>query len=183
MMTSQRTATALLLVAMFGAGGCAGLGRPPAEALRAEERGDCGPGPGDDAVAAARELMDSKVPRGPAVFRGAVDVCGVDEIEVGVRRDPAPPRVSSKVFFRPTVLVGEPGQELTVVLTHDGKSKTHNFSIDELNISEPILSSDEHGIGSETRVSVTFPTDGEPLLFYCRFHRVGGMWGALVAPR
>lgn len=184
-MTRRRAATLLLLVGLVGASGCTTSDRSAASAPRAD--GDCGAG-GRDSVVAARELMDSKVPNGPAVFRGAADVCGVDEIEVRVGRTPPPhadptswsSRASASVFFAPTVLVGEPGQQLTLLLMHDGKSRTHNFTIEELGINELLFSSDTHGIGSQKSVTVEFPTDGEPLLFYCRFHKTGGMWGALV---
>jgi hypothetical protein len=183
-MAPYRTPALLLLVALLTTSACIPGDRSSGNSQAADERGDCGPGRGQQ-VSAARALMDERVPSGPAVYKGAVHVCGVDEFEIGVGRDPpleeAPSfRTSATVFFTPTVLVGEPAQEMRLLITHDGRSKTHSFTIDELGINEVLFSSDGEGLGTQTEVKVRFPTDGEPLLFYCRFHRYGGMWGALA---
>jgi hypothetical protein len=183
-MASHRTPVLFLLVALVAASGCTASDQIPSSSPRGEQRGDCGPGR-RELVSVARGLMDERVPSGRAVFRGAADVCGIDEFEIAVGREPPleegrSTRASASVFFTPTILFGEPGQELTLVITHDGRTKTHSFTVDELDIDELLFSSDGRGLGTRTSVDIRIPMDESPLLFYCRFHRVGGMWGALV---
>ena len=75
--------------------------------------------------------------------------------------------------FAPTVLVGAAGQELEVTLVNEGDGP-HTFTIDnqEVNVA---LRREQSG-----EATVTFPDTGEPVLFYCRFHRAQGMVGALT---
>lgn len=75
-------------------------------------------------------------------------------------------------YFAPTVLKGSAGQSFTVRLKNEGGT-THTFTIDEQNIDEE-LQPDE-----ESTAQVTFPQSGQ-VIFYCRFHRGLGMFGALT---
>ena len=74
-------------------------------------------------------------------------------------------------YFGPTVLEGEAGQALTLRLHNEGEA-THTFTIDGA-VDEELAPGTE-----DVTADVTFPEDGA-LVFYCRFHRGGGMLGAL----
>ena len=76
-------------------------------------------------------------------------------------------------YFAPTVLEGSAGQRFTVRLKNEAGT-AHTFTIDEQQIDEE-LQPDE-----ESSVTVTFPQSGT-VIFYCRFHRGAGMFGALQA--
>ena len=96
-----------------------------------------------------------------AVYHGTQDVTGMAEFELE----------ADDSYFGPTVLEGEAGQTLRVALHNEGDA-SHTFTIDESGIDEEIQP------GAEATVDVTFPQSGA-LVFYCRFHRGGGMLGAL----
>jgi len=66
-------------------------------------------------------------------------------------------------YFGPTILTGDPGQQLTIMLHNEG-SVTHNFSIDAQSVDTTV------NAGSEASVTVTFPNSGF-VEFYCKFHR------------
>jgi plastocyanin len=74
-------------------------------------------------------------------------------------------------YFEPTVLVGSPGQQLTIEVENEG-NVAHTFTIDEQGVDE------ELSPGGSATVTVTFPDSGQ-VVFYCRFHRSQGMLGAL----
>jgi plastocyanin len=75
-------------------------------------------------------------------------------------------------YFKPNVIVGTPGQAVTLELESEGNS-THNFSIPAQQIDTDIASS------KKVEVKVTFPQSGE-VAFFCKFHKdESGMVGAL----
>jgi plastocyanin len=74
-------------------------------------------------------------------------------------------------FFEPTVLKGEPGQEVELELKNEGEA-AHTFTISEQSVDQEVQP------GDEAEVDVTFPESGE-LTFVCRFHESSGMVGAL----
>jgi plastocyanin len=74
-------------------------------------------------------------------------------------------------YFAPTVLLGKPGQAVTLELSNKGSVK-HNFSIDSEHIDKNV------GPGAKAEVSVTFPRSGI-LSFYCKYHQQMGMRGEL----
>jgi plastocyanin len=96
-----------------------------------------------------------------AIYHGSQNVTGMADFEVE----------ADDFYFGPTVLEGDAGQTLSVALHNEGEA-SHTFTIDEAGIDEEIQP------GAETTVDVTFPQSGA-LVFYCRFHRGGGMLGAL----
>jgi plastocyanin len=97
-----------------------------------------------------------------ATYHGSQDVTGMAGFEVE----------ADDFYFGPTVLEGEAGQTLSLSLHNEGGA-SHTFTIDEAGIDEE-LPSGADGI----EIDVTFPDSGA-LVFYCRFHRGGGMLGAL----
>src|SRR5688572_15727084 len=97
-----------------------------------------------------------------ATYHGSQDVSGSTELELE----------ADDFYFGPTVLEGEAGQTLALSLYNEG-GEHHTFTIDEAGIDED-LPSGADGI----EIDVTFPDSGA-LVFYCRFHRGGGMLGAL----
>jgi hypothetical protein len=101
--------------------------------------------------------------------RYQADVTGV----AGIRLETRDSRTSA--WFQPAILVGEPGQTLTVVLSNPSADHPHTFTVPDLDIDVYLL------IGSEETVQVTFPEDDQPIVFFCRLHRKFGQLGALVA--
>ena len=97
-----------------------------------------------------------------ATYHGSQDISGSSDFEVE----------ADDFYFGPTILEGDPGQELALGLYNEGGAH-HTFTIDEAGIDED-LPSGADGI----TVDVTFPDSGA-LVFYCRFHRGQGMIGAL----
>ena len=76
-------------------------------------------------------------------------------------------------YFEPTVLEGEPGQNVLLELKNEGGSE-HNFTLESQSIDEDVEA------GEETEVMVKLPQSGE-LSFYCKYHKDLGMAGALEA--
>ena len=75
-------------------------------------------------------------------------------------------------FFKPTFLKAKAGTTVKVTVKNGG-SADHTFTIDSQNIDETLSA------GETTTVDVTVPTNGKPVVFYCRFHGSGGgMQGA-----
>jgi plastocyanin len=76
-------------------------------------------------------------------------------------------------YFGPTVLVGKPGQKLTLELKNEGTTD-HNFTLASQNFNEDLKP------GATTKVTVTIPNSGT-VLFHCEYHESMGMRGALQA--
>jgi plastocyanin len=76
-------------------------------------------------------------------------------------------------YFKPTVLHGKPGSQVTLELKNEGSTE-HNFTIDSENIAKDLEA------GEDAKVTVTFPKSGV-LSFYCKYHKSMGMAGALAA--
>ena len=74
-------------------------------------------------------------------------------------------------YFEPTVLEGEPGQNVLLELKNEGGAE-HNFTLEAQSIDEDVEA------GEETEVMVKLPQSGE-LSFYCKYHKDVGMAGAL----
>jgi plastocyanin len=75
-------------------------------------------------------------------------------------------------YFKPTVLTGKPGTQVTLELKNEGSTE-HNFTIDSQGIDKDVEA------GEDAKVSVTLPKSGE-LSFYCKYHKSMGMAGALA---
>jgi plastocyanin len=75
-------------------------------------------------------------------------------------------------YFEPTVLVGTPGEKVTLVLKNEGNTK-HNFTLDAQKINQ-----DVNTPGSSAKVTITFPQAGT-LEFHCEYHQAIGMIGEL----
>ena len=108
-----------------------------------------------------------------ANYLGEEDVTGRSEVTLKVST------TSRKgLVFSPTVLIGSPGQSITLTIQNpDGKgteNSQHNFNIDELGISQL-----EVPYGDAQTVSVEFPTSGG-LRFYCAYHARFGQQGELL---
>ena len=72
-------------------------------------------------------------------------------------------------YFNKTFLKGSSGQ-VTVELHNEGNTE-HSFTIDDQNIDKVVQP------GKKAKVTVTLAA-GEPVTFYCKFHRSLGMQGA-----
>jgi len=78
-------------------------------------------------------------------------------------------------WFSPTWVKGAPGVTVTVAVTSVGDT-AHTFTIDSQHI-DVVLG----GRGDKRTVSVTLPPPGQPLVFYCKYHREVGMQGAFYS--
>jgi plastocyanin len=92
---------------------------------------------------------------------GAADLSGQSETSLEL----------DDFYFEPTVLIGEPGQTLSIELENEGTAP-HTFTIESAGIDEELQP------GDKVETDVTFP-DSAALTFICRFHAGQGMQGAL----
>ena len=92
---------------------------------------------------------------------GAADLSGQSETSLEL----------DDFYFEPTVLMGEPGQTLSIELENEGQAP-HTFTIESADIDEELQP------GDKVETDVTFPDSGA-LTFICRFHAGQGMQGAL----
>ncbi len=92
---------------------------------------------------------------------GRKDVSGQDETEFEL----------DDFYFGPTVLVGTPGQTITLEAQNEGDN-AHTFTIEGGDVDEEIQP------GKSATIEVTFPDSGT-LTFECRFHEERGMRGGL----
>lgn len=92
---------------------------------------------------------------------GAVDLSGQSETSLEL----------DDFYFEPTVLMGEPGQTLSIELENEGNAP-HTFTINSALLDEELAP------GDKVEADVTFPDSGA-LTFICRFHAGQGMQGAL----
>lgn len=120
-------------------------------------------------------LLDERAPLTGADTRYQVDVTGETAIRMVASGNVG--NTSLGAWFEPSILVGEPGQTLSITLSNPD-SKPHNFSVPDLDIDQYIQI---EGAEPAPTVQVTFPDGDEPILFFCSFHREYGQVGALVA--
>ena len=106
-------------------------------------------------------------------YMGDEDVTGRSEATIDVM-------TTSRfgLVLSPTILVGSPGQTLTITLrnpeTQNTENQQHNFNIDELGVSHVELP-----YGGEETVTVTLPESGA-LRFYCDYHYRFGQQGEFL---
>jgi len=93
-----------------------------------------------------------------ARYAGISDVRGATTLDMTVIR------VQDKPAFSPTVIIGAPGQTLSITIKNTTPG-THTFTIPAAHIDTNIA------VGKTVTVSVTFPTTGN-VVFYCRFHAI-----------
>lgn len=110
---------------------------------------------------------------GFADSRHRADVRGEEAIRL-VASGGGPPLPSG--WFQPAILVGDPGQTLTLVLSNPDLRLGHTFTVPDLNIDVSLPNAKD-----EKAVQVTFPKGDQPTLFFCELHRDYGQVGALVA--
>jgi plastocyanin len=102
-----------------------------------------------------------------ATNKGTQDISGKSTFELEMDND------NGKFYFKPTVLKGTAGQQLTLTLKNEGNT-VHNFSL---------VGSEANGVdvqaGQEGSMQVTFPQSGF-VEFFCKYHRSLGMVGELT---
>ncbi|HEV8572355.1 MAG TPA: cupredoxin domain-containing protein [Actinomycetota bacterium] len=169
-----RTVVGVLLVAALSTGACAEQRPAPESAAASGEPAAQQP---QDLVAQARKLMDEEAISGKAFFKGVLDVRGEKKAQITMDDD----RIKRETYFEPSILVGSPGQEITLRVTNRG-FVAHTFTVMELGIDEWVQSADAPGEPGETKTfKITFPEAPGLYLIHCRPHDTGGMTGALVA--
>jgi plastocyanin len=92
---------------------------------------------------------------------GAADLSGMRETSLEL----------DDFYFEPTVMMGDPGQELSIELENEGQAP-HTFTLDDESIDQELQP------GDKVEVDVTFSDSGH-IGFICRFHFADGMIGAL----
>jgi plastocyanin len=102
-----------------------------------------------------------------ATNKGTQDISGKSTFELEMDND------NGKFYFKPTVLKGTAGQQLTLTLKNEGNT-VHNFSL---------VGSEANGVdvqaGQEGSMQVTLPQSGF-VEFFCKYHRSLGMVGELT---
>ncbi len=104
------------------------------------------------------------------------DVRGVDGIRLDAKGQGGP---GARAWWEPAILVGEPGQTLTIELSNRdvGGEQPHTFTVPALGIDVDLPAGQQRG----PTVQVTFPEDGQQIVFLCRIHELYGQVGAFVA--
>jgi plastocyanin len=121
-------------------------------------------GSGATALAQQRDTPTKKPP--PVKLSGKVNNHGSKSVKGGsltVEQD--------DFYFNPTFIKAKHGRKITVKLKNEGSTQ-HTFTIDSLNIDQVV------DPGKRASIKVTVPDSGA-VQFYCRFHKVTGMQGAI----
>jgi plastocyanin len=105
-------------------------------------------------------------PKPPVKLDGTVNNKGTKTVKGG-----AVTIEQDDYYFKPTFLKAKAGATVKVTVKNDGSAQ-HTFTIDSQKIDKTL----SHG--ATTTVNVTIPTNGTPVVFYCRFHQGSGMQGA-----
>jgi len=105
-------------------------------------------------------------PKPPVKLDGTVNNKGTKTVKGG-----AVTIEQDDYYFKPTFLKAKGGTTVKVTVKNDGRA-LHSFTIDSQKIDKTL----SHG--ATTTVNVTIPTNGTPVVFYCRFHVGSGMQGA-----
>jgi plastocyanin len=116
----------------------------------------CG-GDGDD------ESQGTTTTAATGTQRERTNVTGQDTVEVA----------QHDFFFKPAILVGTPGQKVTIDLTNEGAA-AHTFTVAEQLVDEEVQP------GEAAQIRITLPKSGE-VAFICRYHESDGMTGTLEA--
>jgi hypothetical protein len=93
-----------------------------------------------------------------ARYAGTTDAHGSTTLPMTIAR------MNDKPTFSPTVIIGSPGERLTIDITNTTPA-AHTFTIASLHIDVLI------GVGEKKSVTVTLPSK-DNLIFYCRFHAI-----------
>ena len=117
--------------------------------------------PSESPSAAATITIDGKT----ANNKGTEDLAGKSTFTLKLDND------KGVFYFEPTVLVGTPGEKITLVLQNVGSTK-HNFTLEDQNLNVDL------GPGKDHTVTVTFPQSGT-LEFHCEYHQAIGMIGEI----
>ena len=95
---------------------------------------------------------------------GSKNVAGMSSVEVE----------ANSFYFEPSVLIGTPGQKITVMVKNATSSTPHNFTLETQHINKDL------DPNSTASVQVTFPASGV-LAFWCEYHKSSGMAGGVKA--
>ncbi len=148
-----------VLVGLLGAAaGCGG-----GQAGGGQAGGGTGTGTAGGQTAAPSVVETPIMVRGnKANFHGEKSVAGKSSVTVDMY----------DFYFEPTVLVGSPGQRLTVNLLNEGQV-AHTFTIKSQNV-DVVLQPGQRG-----KTEVVFPESGKQGVV-CRYHIAAGMLGLLA---
>lgn len=113
-------------------------------------------------------------------YGGTADVRGMKTFEMKM------PLINNSRMFGPSVLIGSPGQEITLT-GFDAENPGRDVSArHDFRISDTEAYSSEHEIAGKlwhehkgTKFTITFPDEGE-VAFYCKYHLRINMAGMLI---
>lgn len=168
---------AAVLAGCGGSSGAAGAANPPPEPASSAQ-GSSGQGSSGQNFSAPGTTATSEAPSppssGPVVptpvmvdgravqYHGEKQVSGQSRVELTME----------DFFFSPTVLVGSPGQKLTLDVKNAGRVD-HTFTVADQGIDKVLKG------GESAMVTVTFPSSGQ-VPFVCTYHSSAGMAGVLA---
>ncbi len=124
-------------------------------------------------LAAAIDRIQEKAAEGAPDLRNQVDVRAVPGIRLTATGATSG---LTRAWYEPALLVGQPGQKLTISLSNPDPW-AHTFTLRTQGIDVYLHPNEEDAV----RVQVTFPQNGDPLVFYCKLHQLYGQTGGLVA--
>lgn len=170
-----RTVGALFLAGVLLAAGACGDGGGGGGDDGGRYGAPQGTTPGSATTGTSSAMPTAESPGAAAAVPTPVTVQGTEINYHGQRSVVGESSVSMELddnYFEPSVLIGSPGQELTLNLHNEGDIE-HTFTIESQGIDT------ELGPGEEDQVTVTFP-QSKRTDFICTYHISGGMGGVLA---
>jgi plastocyanin len=111
-----------------------------------------------------------------AVYGGTADVRGMESFQMKI------PLVDNLHAFGPSVLIGSPGQQITLTGFTDKAAspiEPHDFRISDGPEASDDIPGEQWEAGKGTEFTITFPEAGK-LAFYCSYHVRTKMAGILI---
>lgn len=156
---------AAVLAGCGGSSDAAGAANPPPDPASS---GQGSSAPGTTATSEAPRPPGPVVPTPVMVDGRAVQYHGEKQVSGQSRGE----LTMKDFFFSPTVLVGSPGEKLTLDVKNAGRVD-HTFTVTDQGIDKVLKS------GESAMVTVTFPRSGQ-VPFVCSYHSSAGMAGVLA---
>ena len=174
-------AAAALVLALAGCGSSSSDATSAGSTAKTTAASDDGYGKGGDTDATSTTEADSGGSSGDAATAALIEKAGLTgTVNLADEKDEQIATVSSTdveielsdFYFGPTFINAKAGSTLHATLTNKG-TMPHTFTIDSLKIDEVLQP------GDTATVDITVPAAGSSLAVYCKYHKGGGMQGAI----